>query len=198
MNIEKRTEKLGIIRKLNKIPGVLYGKSISPISIQMDEKDLREIYRTNGLTQTFTVKLGKASHQVYIKNLQKDIVNRSLILNVELMKVGKGDIISGKVPLHIIGREAIEHAGYLVKVIEDEIKVEYEAGQGITKIDVDISNMKVTEMLRIKDVLFPQGIKVIDDPEKVLIHITEQRIAEEAPIVAEEKSEPSPIEESKI
>ncbi|MDD3127102.1 MAG: 50S ribosomal protein L25 [Candidatus Izemoplasmatales bacterium] len=197
MNIEKRTESLRIIRKQKKVPGVLFGKTIKPVSIQMDEMELTEMYRLNGLTKTFTVKLGKASHLVYIKNLQKDIVNRSHILNVELLKVGKSDIIYGKVPIHIIGKEVIEHAGYLVKVIEDEIKVEYEADQAITKIDIDISNMKVTEMFHIKDVKFPQGIKVDDDLEKVLVHITEQRVVEETPVAVEEKTELPLVEEPK-
>ena len=197
MNIEKRTESLGVVRKLKKVPGVLFGKSITPVPIQMDELELKETVRINGLTQTFTVKLGKASHQVYIKNLQKDLINRSHILNVELLKVGKGDIITGKVPVHLLGKEVIERAGYLVKLIEDEIDVEYEVGQGILRIDIDISKMKVTETLRVKDVVFPATIKVTDDPEKALVHIAEQRVAEEAPVAVEEKIETPVVEEPK-
>jgi large subunit ribosomal protein L25 len=197
MNIEKRTENLPIVRKMNKVPGVLFGKSITPVSIQMDELELQEIYRINGKTQTFTVKLGKETHTVYIKNIQKDIINRNHILNVELLKVGKGDMITAKIPLHIIGKEIIEHQGHLVQVVGDDIEVEYEAGKGISRIDVDISNMKVKETLHIHDVQFPQGIKVIDDVDKVLIVIAEPRIIEEVAEKTEEKTEAPVSEEPK-
>jgi large subunit ribosomal protein L25 len=197
MNIEKRTESLQIVRKSKKVPGVLFGKSITPVSIQMDELELQEIYRVNGLTQTFTVKLGKESHLVYLKNIQKDIINRNHILNAELLKVGKGDMIAAKIPLHIIGKDVIEHAGYLVKIIEDEIEVEYEAGKGIARIDVDISEMKVNDTLHIIDVKFPKGIKVVDDPNQVLVIIAEQRTVEEVVEKVEEKIEASVEEEQK-
>lgn len=182
MNIEKRTESLAKVRKQNKVPGVLFGKSITPVSIQIDALELAEAFRQNGKTQTFPVKLGRETHQVYIKNLQKDIVNRNLILNVELLKVGKGDMITAKIPIHVIGRDAIEKEGWLLQVVADDIEVEYEAGSGIQRVDVDVSKMKAREVLHVADVVFPKGIKVLDDPSKALIHIAEQRIIEE-PVV---------------
>ncbi len=186
MKIEKRTDRLRIVRKMNKVPGVLFGKSITPVSIQVDELELQDIYWKNGKTQTFIVKLGKESHQVYIKDIQKDIVNRNHFLSVELLKVTKDDIISAKLPLHIIGRDVVEREGFLVQVIEDVIEVEYAVGKGVSRIDVDISNMKVKDTLHIRDVQLPEGIKVVDDVDKLLIQVAEQRIAEEEPEEEEE------------
>jgi|GEM_PF-1237321 len=182
MKIEKRTETVQAVRKMNKVPGVLFGRSITPVSIQIDELELREVYKANGLTQTFTATLGKANHSVYIKHIQRDIINRNHFLNVELLKVEKGDRITANVPLHIIGREAIERQGLIVQVVSDDIEVEYEAGSGIARVDVDITGMKVKDMLHVKDVKFPEGIKVLDDMDKMLIHITEQKVVE---VVAE-------------
>jgi len=179
MNIEKRTESLNAVRRQNKVPGVLFGKSITPVSIQIDALELAEAFRLNGKTQTFPVKLGRETHQVYIKNIQKDIVNRNRILNVELLKVGKGDMIVAKVPIHLLGRETIEKEGWLVQVVADDIEVEYEAGKGIQRVDVDISRMKAREVLRVADVVFPKDIKVLDEASKALVHIAEHRAVEE-------------------
>jgi len=198
MKVEKRTETLQAVRKLRKVPGVLFGKSITPVSIQMDELELLEIYKTNGLTQTFTVTLGKKDYAVYIKHIQKDIINRNHILNVELLKVEKGDMISAKVPLHIIGRDVVEHAGFIVQVASDDIEVEYEAGSGITRVDVDITNLKAKDMVRVRDVKFPETIKVVDEPDKMLIHVTEQKAAEVVaePVVVTTEQQPA-VEEPK-
>ncbi|MFA5006693.1 MAG: 50S ribosomal protein L25 [Candidatus Izemoplasmatales bacterium] len=179
MNIEKRTESLNAVRKQNKVPGVLFGKSITPVSIQIDALELAEAFRQNGKTQTFAVKLGRETHQVYIKNLQKDAVNRNLILNVELLKVDKGDMIVAKIPIHILGRDVIEKEGWLVQVVADDVEVEYEAGKGIQRVDVDIRRMHVREVLHVADIVFPEGIKVLDEGTKALVHIAEHRIVEE-------------------
>jgi large subunit ribosomal protein L25 len=207
MKIEKRTEKLSAIREMNKVPGVLFGKSITPVSIQVDENELQDTYLTHGKTQTFTAKLGKESHQVYIKQIQMDIINRTHILNVELLKVDKDDTITAKVPLHIIGKDEIEKEGYIVQVIDDSVEVEYNAGKGVSHIDVDITGMKVHDMVHIKDVKFPKGIKNVDSPERMLIHIVEQRIEKEvvedenevveAPVVVEEPKAKSKTENKK-
>ncbi|HAQ56639.1 MAG TPA: 50S ribosomal protein L25 [Acholeplasmatales bacterium] len=185
MKVEKRTESLQVVRKMKKVPGVLFGRSIDSVSIQMDEHELLEIFKKNGLTQTFTVTLGKTDHSVYIKHIQKDIINRSHILNVELLQVEKGDMISAKVPLHIIGRDIVERAGFIVQIVSGDIEVEYEAGSGVARVDVDITNLKAKDAVRVRDVKFPAGIRIIDDPDQMLIHVTEQRAAEvvEEPVV---------------
>jgi large subunit ribosomal protein L25 len=195
MKIEKRTESLNAVRKMNKVPGVLFGKSITPVSIQVDAMELQEAFRDNGLTQTFNVKLGRESYSVYIKNIQRDILNRNHFLNVELLKIDKGDRISAKIPLHILGRDVVEHKGYIVQVVCDDIDVEYEAGKGVSRIDVDITNLKVKDMIHVRDVVFPEGIHVLDEPDKMLIHITEQRIVEVEPEAAPASTEQQPVEE---
>jgi large subunit ribosomal protein L25 len=198
MKIEKRTEKLSAVRKMNKVPGVLFGKAIASVSIQVDETELQDLYYTHGKTKTFMVKLGKESHQVYIKQIQTDIINRNHFLNVELLKVDEFDTITAKVPLHIIGKDEIEKAGLIVQVIDDSIEVEFPAGKGVTHIDVDITGLKVHDMVHISDVKFPKGITNVDSPEKMLIHIVEQRTEKEVVEDEDEVVETPVVEEPKV
>lgn len=188
MIIEKRTQSLLAVRKMKKVPGVLFGRSITPVSIQMDELELHEIFKSHGKTLPFPVKLGKEIHQVYIKGLQKDVVNHNHFLNVELLKVGKGDIITAKIPLHVTGMEVLERKGWVVQIIEDAVEAEFEMGKGVAQIEVDVSNLKVKDVLHIKDIPFPKGIKVQEDLEKALIHVAEPRVAE---VVPEKEEEPA-------
>jgi large subunit ribosomal protein L25 len=205
MKIEKRTDKLRIVREKKLVPGVLFGKSITPMSIQVDENELHEVFNQYGKTQTFVVKLGKASHQVYIKGIQNDIINRNHILSVELLKVDKDDTISAQVPLHIIGKDLLEKEGYIVQIVDKDIEVEYQAGNAISQIDVDISAMKVRESLHVRDVKFPKGVKVVEALDKVLIHIAESKfvdkvaeeVKEEVPQAVTEEPKPKSKEETK-
>ncbi len=178
MKIEKRTDPLRIVRNQGKVPGVLFGKSIDPVSIQVDEKELHDALKEHGKTQTFKVKLGRETHQVYIKDVQRAILKRSHLLNVELLRVEKNDMITAKIPLHVIGREDVEHHGRIIQVVSDAVEVEYGVGKGQSHIEVDVSQMALGDTIQVKDLHLPEDIHVLDDPDKVLIHFGESRVHE--------------------
>ncbi|MBN2504551.1 MAG: 50S ribosomal protein L25 [Bacilli bacterium] len=188
MKLEKRTEPLRIVRKMGKVPGVLFGKAIEPVSIQVDEKELQETLRIHGKTQTFKVKLDNKTHIVYIKDVQRAILNRKHFLNVELLHVEKSDTITAKIPLHLNGRETIEHHGRIVQLVADAIEVEYAVGKGQSHIDVDVSHLQVGDTIKVKDIKLPEELKSVDDPEKVLIHFGERRV-HAADVEKEEEAE---------
>lgn len=179
MKIEKRTESLRLVRGAQKVPGVIFGKTITPISIQVEDKELKDTLRTYGQTQVFKVKLGKATHQVYVKDVQKDVLNPTKILNVKLLKVSADDTIKANVPLNIIGRENVERPGVLLHILADQIEVEYGVGKGVSSIDVDISELKIGDGLLVKDLTLPEGLHSLEDEEKMLISVSEVQMINE-------------------
>jgi large subunit ribosomal protein L25 len=188
MKIEKRTEPLKIVREGNKIPGVLFGKSIEPESIQVDEKDFREAYKEYGMTKTFEIKLGRKKHNVYIKEVQRDIVNHNQFLNVKLLKVMAGDLIKANLPINLIGKDKVEKPGVIVQFITDSVEVEYGIGEDFSHIDLDVSNLEIGDSLKIQDLIIPEGIHVVDDLEKTVVNVSETKyIPEEDQAEVEEK-----------
>lgn len=194
MKIEKRTEPLRIVREGGNVPGVLFGKTIDPVSIQIDEKQLHELVNEFGFTKTFKVKLGKETHQVYIKEVQRDILNKNHVLNVKILKVVAGDTIKAHVPLNIIGREVIEKPGVIVQVIADYIEVEYPIGKGLSSIDVDISSLKSGENIHIRDLSLPEYLEIHDDSDKILITVSEVVYREEEESEEVEVVDPMDVE----
>lgn len=173
MKIEKRTESLKNIRENHLIPGVLFGKTIEPVSIQVDEKVFNDMLTEKGMTQTFEVKLGKKKHLVYIKDVQRDIIKHNQFLNIKLQKVSKDDTITADVPLNIIGREHVEKPGIILSIPMDSLEVEYNVGQGVGHIDVDVSALKVGDALAVKDLTMPEGLKVLVDPDQTVVSVNE-------------------------
>ncbi len=192
MKIEKRTETLKNVRGMNKIPGVLFGKTIEPISFQVDEKVFLDTLSEKGMTQTFEVKLGTKKHLVYIKDTQRDIVKHSQFLNIKLQKVSKDDTITTNIPLHLIGRDKVEKLGVMISMPNDSLEVEYNVGLGISHIDVDVSELKVGDSLAVKDLTFPEGLKVHTDLEQTVVSIIETKYEEEEPDT--EELDPSDVE----
>ena len=48
------------------------------------------------------------------------------------------------------------------------------------KIRVDISNLDVGDVLHVKDIKVPEGVKVLDDPEETVVTIVAERGGGEA------------------
>jgi large subunit ribosomal protein L25 len=180
MKIEKRTDSLKNVRGNHLVPGVLFGKTIEPVSIQVDEKVFNDMFAEKGMTQTFEVKLGRSKHLVYIKDVQRDIIKHNQFLNIKLQKVSKDDTITADIPLNIIGREKVEKPGIIVSIPMDSLEIEYNVGQGVAHIDVDVSEMKVGDSLAVKDLEIPEGLKVLVNPEQTVVSIIETSYDEEA------------------
>ncbi|MCF7924785.1 MAG: 50S ribosomal protein L25 [Candidatus Izimaplasma sp.] len=195
MKIEKRTEPLKAVRGANKIPGVLFGKAIEPISIQVEENEFHEMFSKKGLTQTFEVKLGRSKHLVYIKDIQRDIIMHNQFLNVKLQKVSVDDTITADIPLKIIGREKAEKPGIIVSIPNDSLEVEYNVGSGVSNITVDVSDLKIGDSIAVKDLDIPEGLRVLVDPEQTVASAIETTyIEEEEADTEEEEMDPTDVE----
>lgn len=186
MKLEKRTDSLKKVRELNLIPGVLFGKTIEPVSIQVEEKAFHDLFAEKGFTQTFEVKLGRTKHLVYIKDVQRDVIKNNLLLNVKFQKVSKDDTITADIPLNIIGKESVEKPGVLISVPHDSLEVEYNVGSGVAHIDVDVSGLKVGDSLTVKDLAIPEGLKVLVDEDETVVSINEIIYNEEETTETEE------------
>ena len=193
MKIEKRTDALKTVRESHKIPGVIFGKTIEPVSIQVDEKVFQDTFYEKGMTQTFEVKLGKKKHLVYIKDVQRDIIKHNQFLNIKLQKVSKDDTITADIPLNIIGREKVEKPGIIVSVPNDSLEVEYNVGQGVAHIDVDVTELKVGDSISVEELQIPEGLKVLVDPSQTVVSVIETSYDEEA-LEAEEEVDPADVE----
>jgi len=178
MKLEKRTENLKSVRTGHKIPGVLFGKSIEPEAIQIDEKEFNEAFKQYGLTQTFEVKMGRKKHDVYIKEVQRHHINHNQYLNVKLLKVMAGDMIRSNLPINIIGKESIEKPGVIIQHLADSIEVEYGIGENIRQIDVDVSKLEIGDVIKVEDLIIPKGITVLDPMDKPVVNLVETKYQE--------------------
>jgi large subunit ribosomal protein L25 len=166
-------------------------------SASVAEKELAETVNEFGHSQTFKIKIGKDTHTVYIKELQKDMINPHHYLNVKLQKVGKGDTITSNIPLNIIGKELVEKSNISVHIISDNVEVEYEVGKGVSHIDLDISTLTTGDSIRVKELTIPKGLKVLADPEELILNVVEtkpmeEEVDEDAPM--EVGTDPSKVE----
>lgn len=190
MKLQERQDKVHVLRANDLIPGVLYGKGIDPISVQVDYQELRKTLLQYGTSMTFEVTLGNDTHLVYCKEYQEDFLHNYKAIHFDLVKVSADDVISAEVHINFLNRDEVGGAGRVLSFNLTELEVEYQVGSGINHIDVDCLVLKELDAIYVKDVVVPEGVTVLNNPNEVVANMTS--VQEEKPEV-EETDEDVPL-----
>lgn len=137
------------------------------------------MYREYGTSMTFHVNLDGEEHQVYIKELQINPIKRNDIIHFDLQKVTAEDTISADIAIVLNGKDPVEARGLIVQVVAQTVLAEYSPGAGVTSFQIDVSGLDEGDVLRVKDIELPEGIKLVDDPEKMIVNVTIPTMEEE-------------------
>lgn len=192
------------LREENLVPGIVYKKGEETVSLKIDRKDLLKALHTEAgenviinLVVDGTKK--KKERTVIIKDVQRDPVKDHL-LHVDFQEISLTEKL--KVKIRIVSKgEAIgvkQDKGVLQHVLW-EAECECLPTNIPEKIEVDIVNLKIGEAIYIKDILSPEGVKILEDPEAIVFAVEHAKEVEEvvAPAAEGEAQEPEVIREKK-
>ena len=190
LHVEKRPEigknEARRARAKGKVPAVLYGAKKPTISISVDRKALTDAFRGGGGENAiFLLKLAgtdQARH-VMIKELQQDPVSRKA-LHIDFVRIEMTSKIRVKVSVEVVGVAAgVKTEGGILDFVTREIEVECLPGDIPKHIPVDVTALSIGDALRVSSLVAPEGVTIVDDPEKVIVHVTHPT-AEKEPEVA--------------
>ena len=179
MKLTERSGTLKQIRAANMVPGVIYGKKISSTPVQVEYKDFMKHYHDFGTSMTFKVKYEGKTHQVYIKEVQVDPLNLNNFLHFDLIKVSASDTISADIPVYLSNKDKVEAKGLIVQLIAQTVLTEYQVGKGVSNFTLDVSTLEQGDAIYIKDIELAEGLKILDDPEKMVVNVTLPSMEEE-------------------
>ena len=93
-------------RRAGRVPGVIYGNNQPPVTISVDDAELRQrILAGRFLTTIYDIDLEGKKHRVIPRDFHLDPV-RDFPIHVDFMRLGEGATIRVSVPLHIQNAEA--------------------------------------------------------------------------------------------
>lgn len=161
---------LNVARKQGRIPAVLYGIGKDTLSLEVNEKELLEMLRTNPrailqgkLTDGTTV-------PVVVQNIQKQSMSGK-VLHIDFQHVNMSISMDSKVTIHFAGEAVGVKEGGVLQVEIYEVEVRCMPGDLPTSMEVDISGLAIGDQLLVSDLIFQDGIEVLTDPSTVMIQI---------------------------
>ncbi|MHB1222886.1 MAG: 50S ribosomal protein L25/general stress protein Ctc [Gemmatimonadaceae bacterium] len=188
------------LRREGRVPVVIYGSSREAQSLSVATRELEKLLGQIAFGSTvieLAIEGGKTSRSL-IREIQRHPFKRT-ILHVDFLELVAGERIAVKVPVLYHGvPDGVRTDGGMFDPLLHEVEVDADPGNIPTHIDVDVSRMKVTDVMRVSDLAVPEGVTIVDDPTLTLCTVRAPRVAEA--VEGEEeavKAEPEVIRRAK-
>ena len=203
---EHKSNAAGRLRKAGFIPGVLYGLKSEPLSIKMELKSFKDLIKGKGIAgHIFDLKIdheGKTKKiAALIKEFQIEPLSREYS-HIDFIRIEMKNEVTINVPLVILNEEkafGIKEEGGVLQHGVREIEISCFPKDIPNGISIDIAELKIGGMVKVADIIVPENVKVLSDPEETvltIIHASHLKVEEEAVVEAEEP-EPAVIKKEK-
>jgi len=188
------------LRRRGKTPAILYGGGQEPRAIMLEHDRLQHQMENGAFyTSILTLKLGKESHAVIVKDVQRHPAKRQ-VLHLDFQRILEDEKITLNVPIHYIGEDLAigvrDQGGEITRLVTD-VEISCLPKDLPEFLELDVSALELNQLLHLSDVTAPEGVELTalaHDQDPAVISINPPRREEEDQIVEAVEGE-EPIED---
>jgi large subunit ribosomal protein L25 len=188
-------------RRNGQVPVTIYGGVGEAVAALAPLSELAAILRSDtGRNTIFTVDIeGVEATEVMFADRQIDPV-RSRLVHADFKRLVKGEKIEATVPLRLLGEPfgVREEAGMLEQLVR-EVDIRCQPRDIPEHIDVDVTNLKVHDVLHVSDIPVAEGIEILEEPDTAIatVGVVKEEPTAAAPLEGEALAEPEVIGKGK-
>jgi large subunit ribosomal protein L25 len=160
-------------RRAGRVPGVIYGNNQPPMTISVDDRDLRQRILAGRFTTTiYDIELEGKKHRVIPRDFHLDPV-RDFPIHVDFMRLGEGATIRINVPLHVVKSESAPGVkrGGTVNIVTHALELECSVDNIPQYVEADASGLEIGYSLHLSDIKLPAGVKSLARSDATLVTI---------------------------
>src|SRR6201982_251545 len=168
-------------RRAGRVPGVIYGNNQPPVTISVDDRDLRQRILAGRFTTTiYDIDLEGKKHRVIPRDFHLDPV-RDFPVHVDFMRLGEGATIRVSVPLHVQEAESSPGVkrGGTVNIVTHTIDLECSVDNIPQYIEADVGTLEIGHSLHLSDITLPKGVRSLRDDLTLVTIVPPSGYAEE-------------------
>ena len=188
-------------RRAGQVPVTIYGGEGQAVAALAPLSELAAILRSDsGRNTIFTLDIdGVGAAEVMFIDRQIDPV-RSRLIHADFKRLVKGEKIEATVPLRLIGEPfgVREEAGMLEQLVR-EVEIRCQPRDIPEHIDVDVTDLKVHDVLHVSDIPVAEGIEILEEPDTAIatVGVVKEEPTAVAPLEGEVPAEPEVIGKGK-
>jgi len=160
------------LRTEGHIPGVLYGRGMTPVSVTVERRDLRiALSGPAGTNTVLELQVDGRSYPAVVKELQRHPIKRT-VNHIDFLQVNMNEEITVHIAVRLEGEsKAVAAAGGLVDPAVDSIEVSCTPTDMPNEFVIDISDMQPDTVIRLSDIPMPKGVTPHGDPDMAIVTV---------------------------
>ena len=171
------------LRATGRVPAVLYGKDHEPTLLSVSAREAERLFQQISVENTIIeIKLkGDSSRiQALVREVQVAAVRPDLI-HIDFYKIQAGVMLEVEIPIELVGiPNGVRNDGGILEQIIHEIPVRCLPDKIPEKIQIDVIPLGLHQSLHVSDLVVPEGVEILMDPERTLCLISVPRAVVEA------------------
>jgi large subunit ribosomal protein L25 len=152
------------LRRMGKVPGIVYGGDKDALNIELDHKDLFFNLRNEKFhASILTIDVAGAKEQVLLRAVNMHPFKMQ-VQHVDFQRISKNKKIHMKVPLHFVNAETsagVKEQGGVVNHVLNEIDIVCLPDDLPEFVQVDLSTLSVSHSIHVKDLSLPKGVEPV-------------------------------------
>jgi large subunit ribosomal protein L25 len=180
------------LRREGRVPAVVYGGKEEPLTIHIEEKELRRQLGTGTFFNSI-VMVEVDGEQV--RTLPKDVAFHPVTdrpLHADFFRLAKGAKVEVNVPVHFVNEEKSPglKKGGVLNMVRHDLELVCDADMIQEEIVIDVTGMEVGDSVHISQVTLPEGSEsAITDRDFTIVTIVAPSALKQAESEAEEAEE---------
>ena len=173
-------------RREGRIPAVVYGPEIEPMSLEIDEKDLRVALKAarGGGASIFNLDVNGQQNKVVLREIQRDPVT-SKVVHVDFHAISMNKPIHISIPIHFKGLpRGVKTDGGIMQTTLREIKVSCLPSDIPEDVMVDVSDLGIGDSVHVEDIDIP-NVRVLEEGHRTVVVISAPTVVKAATVAAE-------------
>jgi large subunit ribosomal protein L25 len=169
----------GRLRAEGKIPGVIYGHGTDPTPIAVDARSLRAALTGDaGLNALLNLQLDGTSQLAMAKDIQRDPV-RNTVSHVDFLIVSRDEVVTADVTIVLTGEaEQVHRADGVIAQELFTITIHAKPDAIPHQLEVDISEMRIGDSVRVDDLDLPAGVSTEVDGDVAVVMAQPPQVTE--------------------
>jgi large subunit ribosomal protein L25 len=163
------------VRVAGKIPAVVYGAGLPSIALEVDPKQItRILHSETGHNTIFDLEIGGAAGQgkAMIVDWQYEPIKGNVI-HIDLKRIAMDKAIRVSVPIRLVGIPVgVRTQGGILDQVLREVDLECLPTDIPGHLDIDVSNLEMHAVVRVKDLPHSGSIKYLKDENTTVAHVT--------------------------
>lgn len=197
---EKRTVKgkqVAQLRRAGKLPGVIYGRHLEALPIQMDAHEAGlTLGKLTGST-VISINVDGKSHKALVRDIQRDVIF-GRPMHVDFLAISMTEKLKAVIDIFLTGEAPVLKLGeYIINQGLERVEIEALPSDLPERIEIDLAALATPEdVVTVADLKLSDKVTVLTPAEEVIVSVGRPAVEEEAEVESVE-AEPEVLEKGK-